>query len=28
MRINAMSRIPAHPPPKNATINHQAETIA
>jgi len=27
MRISAISRTPAHPPPTNATINHQAETI-
>jgi len=27
MRIIAISRMPAHPPTTNATINHQAETI-
>jgi hypothetical protein len=27
MRISAISRMPANPPPTNATINHQAETI-
>jgi hypothetical protein len=27
MRISAMSRMPVNPPPTNATINHQAETI-
>ena len=28
MRSSAMSKMPATPPPTNATINHQAETIA
>jgi hypothetical protein len=27
MRIKAIIRTPVHPPPTNATINHQAETI-
>jgi hypothetical protein len=27
IRINAMSNIPAQPPPTNATNNHQAEVI-
>jgi hypothetical protein len=27
MRMSAIIRTPVHPPPTNATINHQAETI-
>jgi len=27
IRINAMTNIPAQPPPTNATNNHQAEVI-
>jgi len=27
MRIRAIMSTPVHPPPTNATINHQAETI-